>query len=112
MLSLDRLVQNMSFSKTSRNITFERTFLLKAQCQKTSGEWVDASLDLDTGIGNNEGHFDTSSTDYSRSAGNVKLSGTVLSADLGRTSGGPLHDSIDLDTIVANFEGVLAFQKK
>ena len=85
--------------------------MLKAQCQKTSGEWVDASLDLDTGIGNNEGHFDTSTTEYSQSASNIQLSGTVLSADLAQTSGGVLHDSIDLDTCVANFEGVLAFQK-
>ena len=102
----------MSFSKTSRNITLEKAHLLKAECQKTNGEWVSSSLDLDTGIGNNEGHFDISGKNYSHSAGNVLLSGTMLSADLKRTNGGSLHDSIDLDTVVANFEGVLGFRKK
>ena len=82
-----------------------------ADCQKHDSSWVPSTLDLDTGIGNNEGHFDTSSTDYFRSASNASLSGTVLSAYLAQTKGGAVLDSIDLDPIVANLDGVLTFQK-
>ena len=85
--------------------------MLQATCQKNDGSWVPSSLDLDTGIGNNEGRFDTSITDYSQSAADVTLSNTTLSAQLEQTGGAFLPASIDLDPIVANMDGVLTFQK-
>ena len=105
------LVQNMSFSQTSRNIRLSGLSLLMAECHKHDGSWVPSTLDLDTGIGNNEGYFDTSRTDYFKTAGDVSLSGTILTASLMRTGTSPRYDSIDLDPIVANHDGVLTFQK-
>ena len=109
--SLSPLVQDMSFSTTSRSIKLSGSTTLLAECKKTDGTWVPSSLNLDTGIGNTEGSFDTSSKDYSLSANNVKLTGTTLSANLKTTGGSFMAASIDLDTVVANLEGVLTFQE-
>ena len=109
--SLISLIQNMAFLQSLRNIRLSGDSTLLAECLKHDGTYTFSDLDLDTSIGNNKGHFDTSSTEYSRSATNVKLSDTMLSADLLRSNAPSLHDSIDLNTIVANHDGVLAFQK-
>ena len=109
--SLIPLVQNMPpyFSHSSKNIRLSGASTLLADCQKSDGTWVPSSLDLDTGIGNTEGHFDRKSTNYSQSATNVQLSGTRLSADLARSGPPPMPDSINLDENISNVEGVLTF---
>ena len=101
----------MAFSQTSRNIRLSGASTLQAQCEKNDGSWVDSSLDLDTGIGNNQGRFDTTKTMFSDSAVNVTLSGTTLSARLEQSGGALVPASIDLDPIIANMNGVLTFQK-
>ncbi|QRV93569.1 cyanovirin-N [Ceratobasidium sp. AG-Ba] len=99
----------MSFSKTSRNIRLQGDNILVAQCERADGEsFADSTLNLDTCLGNIDGSFKWGEKDYSLTARDVSLEGTVLSGDLERASGGSYkHSSVNLDDCIENHDGQL-----
>ncbi|KAH7019589.1 hypothetical protein EDB80DRAFT_701158 [Ilyonectria destructans] len=48
----------MSFHLCAENITLENGHILKARLANTSGDYVDAEIDLNNYIGNNFGSFE------------------------------------------------------
>lgn len=48
------------------------------------GRYDRSFYDLDTGLGNNHGHFDMNGIDFSRTARYTKLAGTTIKAQLRR----------------------------
>jgi hypothetical protein len=127
----------MSFYKTSRawkprredrdpdddpnrpaSFILEGNSLVRMQCQQRNGHWLDANVDLDQFLGNNNGVFDGSGTNFSHSARNVALQevyhqgvgvGLVLHAELQDASGTNTWNlvSIDLSTVLENTDGVI-----
>ncbi|PKN75753.1 MAG: cyanovirin [Deltaproteobacteria bacterium HGW-Deltaproteobacteria-10] len=104
-----------NFSKTCRNISLQGA-TLKVDCQKTpnrpgeSSSYKAASLNLDNGIGNNEGTLLWGGTNFSQSCKNLSLERwTTLKADCGKKDLIYLPSSINLDERISNIDAVLKF---
>lgn len=100
----------MAFQSTSRGIYISGS-ILQAECRDWNKDWRSASLDLDKFIGNSDGQFSLSDKDFSRSADNLQLCGSKLSASLRRRDGQQVKATLDLNLCVANMNGSLEFQK-
>jgi hypothetical protein len=55
-VSLSKL-STMSFNGSAQDIRVEDNHILRARLSKGDGEWVDAELDLNNCIGNNNGRL-------------------------------------------------------
>lgn len=83
----ETLLQLSGFLATSRDVRLVDS-VLWAQCIDRSGQFRTSSLALDAYLGNVDGHFAWgSSRGFSQSAMNVRLNGSVLSAELNSKRG-------------------------
>lgn len=76
------------------------------------GEAKQSSLDLDNYLGNDEGKFQVGGTDFSRSANDIRLNGSVLNACLATSSGEWCDASLDLDDWLGNNDGRLHWKEE
>ncbi|QRV93568.1 CVNH domain protein [Ceratobasidium sp. AG-Ba] len=102
----------MSFSRNSRNIHLEGDATLVAECERAGGRgFANSTLNLNTCLGNIDGSFKWGQTDYSLTALNVRLEGTVLKARLQRAeSAAEFKESqVNLDDHIENHNGQLRY---
>ncbi|TGZ82086.1 Cyanovirin-N [Ascodesmis nigricans] len=104
----------MSFHLSGENIRV-RGAILKAQLRNMGGELVDAEINLDEFIGNNDGNFEWGGENFSQSAENISFSiegggeVPVLRADLRDCEGNYHHRDINLSERVENIDGRFEF---
>lgn len=97
-----------SISTTDRFVENE---YLYCKAQTKNGSWVDASLDLNAHLGNEDGRFQPGGENawYTSEQGSWRLQGVVLYASLKNRQGQFKEASINLDHYVDNDNGVLKF---
>lgn len=100
----------MSFKSSSKDFSLDGS-VLKAKCSNSQNEYVDASLDLNSYIGNNDGDFTTENSGFYSVALNVSLDPTnvVLSASLKTKDNLYIDRTFELDLYVGNDHGTLKF---
>jgi hypothetical protein len=74
-------------------------FLLAADCLQPDGTWATSFIDLDRYLGNENGRFKRG-TNFSRTAADIKLSGTTLTARLSRHGGVKMDASTDISRYI------------
>ncbi|KAI9687876.1 MAG: hypothetical protein M1822_001957 [Bathelium mastoideum] len=100
----------MTLKESAHSIRLDSSAIVRAQCKRTNGEEVEASLDLNPVIGNNDGHFDAPGQNFAATASNVHLKGFNLHADLRKIDGKYRHDTLDLSKCLTNEDGRLSFR--
>lgn len=100
----------MAFQFTSRSLSIQGS-ILQAECCDYDRNWRLASINLDEVIGNSDGSFSLYSRNFSRSAKDIQLVGSSLSANLQKHNGQHVKAIIDLNLFIANMNGSLEFQK-
>ncbi|BCR84437.1 CVNH domain-containing protein [Aspergillus chevalieri] len=107
----------MSFHLTAEEIVIEDNHILKAQLRNEDGDLVEATLDLNEHLGNNDGAFEWDGENFSESAQNVEFSiegdgeVPVLRASLHRVEEDEWVDAdINLSERVVNDNGQFVYQ--
>lgn len=100
----------MSFSLTSSTISLSGG-ILEASCLATDGSRKSSSLDLDQYIGNNNGSFDLTSKNFSRSAHDCVYDKGTIKGSLRSFDDTLTTASLCLDMYVTNVDGRLVFSK-
>lgn len=96
----------MAFAESSSNIEL-RGAVLHADCLDQYGRVWHSTLNLDSFIGNDNGHFSLGWSNFSRSACDIELTGTFLEAKL-LDGNGVYHDAaINLNKCIYNNNGRL-----
>jgi hypothetical protein len=95
------------FSKSSKQVALRDERFLVAKCFSPDGELIDASIDLNTCLGNLDGEFKVGDRDFILSARDIRLDGKNLTAALRRENGSYVHDSVNLDAFITNDCGKL-----
>ncbi|SPJ73956.1 related to Cyanovirin-N homolog [Fusarium torulosum] len=100
----------MPFLLSARQVHLVDGHILKAVLTKRDGESRDAELDLNDIIGNTDGWFMWEGVNFSQMASDIKLEGSVLSAQLPKRDGGYIErQRIELNDRISNEDGVLVF---
>lgn len=104
-----------NFSLTCKNISLQGA-ILKADCEKKPnrpGESVSyrvATLNLENGIGNNDGVLSWGGTNFRQSCKNISLEGrATLKADCSKNDLVYLPSSLNLNESISNDDAVLKF---
>lgn len=100
----------MSFSLTSSAISLSGG-ILEASCLAMDGSTQSSSLDLDQYIGNNNGSFDLTSKNFSRSVHDCVYDKGTIKGSLRSFDGTLTTASLCLDMYVTNVDGRLVFSK-
>ncbi|KAI1467819.1 CNVH-domain-containing protein [Daldinia caldariorum] len=100
----------MAFSQSSRDLRLDKPdCTLHATCRTPAKTEQKSRLDLDTILGNSNGRFEVGSSNFSKSATEIRLEGTILSARLRDKDGVEREDTINLDAVLENVNGKLTF---
>ncbi|KAM0454278.1 hypothetical protein ACHAPV_008551 [Trichoderma viride] len=100
----------MSFQASSRDIYLEDGCILFANVCDRDGNWVESRIDLNRFIGNEDGWFMWDGFNFSDSANDIRLEGTLLTAELPMRDGGYRErQGIELSERIANENGELVF---
>ncbi|KAK0672151.1 Cyanovirin-N [Cercophora samala] len=106
----------MSFHLSAQNIRVDDGHILRAELQNGDGEWVEAELDLNTVLGNNDGIFEWGAGDFNASAQGVTfdLEGDegvpVLRAGLTNMNGDVNWHDVNLAERITNNNGQFELQ--
>ncbi|KAK2877789.1 hypothetical protein FQN49_001187 [Arthroderma sp. PD_2] len=106
----------MSFAQSARNIRIEDNRVLIAELQNENGDFVDAQVDLDEFLGNDEGCFQWEGCGFSQSAVDVWLEINqdtglpILRAKLGTSDGDQYDADVNLSERISNNNGSFEFQ--
>ena len=104
-----------SFHASAQNIRVDDGHILRARLENPDGEKVDAEIDLNQCIGNNNGHFEWNGVNFSHTAENIRFSieggagVPVLRADLKNLDGEANPADINLAERIGNNEGKFEF---
>ncbi|EAQ87096.1 hypothetical protein CHGG_03715 [Chaetomium globosum CBS 148.51] len=105
----------MSFAQSAQDTRVDDGHILRARLQKADGEWVDAEINLNDFIGNNDGCFEWGGVNFSESAQDIHFSveGTdaapVLRAILLNMEGEGVERDINLGERIGNNDGSFEF---
>ncbi|KAJ4126967.1 hypothetical protein NW768_008588 [Fusarium equiseti] len=100
----------MSFYESSRNVELIDDRILQAELKDVDGNWVQSMINLDDIIGNIDGEFVWNGENFTHTANNIHLDGSVLTADLENNNGDfGSAQAIDLNEFIANINGELDF---
>ncbi|EUC43135.1 hypothetical protein COCMIDRAFT_38868 [Bipolaris oryzae ATCC 44560] len=105
----------MTFYHTAENIRIEDGHILRARLQRADGEWNDSEIDLNSCIGNDNGHFIWDGEGFAGSASNIHfaLEGDgdvpVLRANLRDVDGNEESRDINLGERITNEDGNFRF---
>ena len=106
----------MSFNITAQNMRVDNGHILKARLKEANGNEVDAEIDLNSIIGNNNGRFEWGGADFSKSAEEIHFavegaqSVPVLRALLKNLKGELVRADINLAERIENDNGHFRFQ--
>ncbi|KEZ40111.1 hypothetical protein SAPIO_CDS9133 [Scedosporium apiospermum] len=105
----------MSFHQSAEDITLDGS-TLRARLRNVDGEWVDAELNLDEVLGNNNGFFEWGGGGFSGSSENISFSiegddsVPVLRATLKNADGEDVHADVNLAERIHNNNGAFYFE--
>ncbi|KAL6821673.1 Cyanovirin-N [Trichoderma sp. SZMC 28015] len=100
----------MSFSASAQNFWLEGGHILVATVADEEGNWNDSRIDLNDFIGNEDGWFMWDGVNFAESANDIRLDGTLLTAELPMRDGGYRErQGIELNDRIANINGRLEF---
>ncbi|KAL7918395.1 Cyanovirin-N [Trichoderma austrokoningii] len=100
----------MSFQASSREFFLEDGHILFAVVADREGNWIDSRIDLNEFIGNEDGWFMWDGVNFSESANDIRLEGTLLTAELPMRDGGYRErQGIELSDRISNQDGQLVF---
>ncbi|OJJ97249.1 hypothetical protein ASPACDRAFT_1858701 [Aspergillus aculeatus ATCC 16872] len=100
----------MSFAHSCQNIRLEDGHILACSAPDRNGNLVEARLDLDVLIGNEDGTIFWDGQNFSHSAQNITLEGSLLTADLPARDGSfNERQGIDLGERISNEDGRLVY---
>ncbi|KAJ5478767.1 hypothetical protein N7530_004276 [Penicillium desertorum] len=101
----------MSFAATCTDIFLKDGHILACYAVDQYGSSVYATLDLNGFIGNDDGYFTWKGVNFASSAREIRLEGTLLTAELLKKSGSYRErQNIDLNDRIANENGDLVFR--
>ena len=83
---------------------------MNANCIDRSANSRRTSLDLNSRIGNKDGHF-TISGGYNSTCKNIRLSGVSLEGDCRTYNGDWISSSFNLDKVISNNDGNMTFDR-
>ncbi|KAH7138491.1 Cyanovirin-N [Dendryphion nanum] len=101
----------MTFHYSAEDIRVDDGHILRARLQNGEGEWVDAEIDLNAHIGNDNGYFVWDGENFSESAQDVQFSiegdgeVPVLRAVLSDADGNQETRDINLGERISNNNG-------
>ncbi|KAF4978069.1 hypothetical protein FZEAL_5495 [Fusarium zealandicum] len=105
----------MTFHESAQDITVKDGHILKAQLENGDGEFVDAELDLNTCLGNNDGSFQWGGENFADSAQDISFdlegddSAPILRATLGNVEGESAECDVNLSECITNEGGEFQF---
>ncbi|KAI9052069.1 hypothetical protein LZ554_004322 [Drepanopeziza brunnea f. sp. 'monogermtubi'] len=106
----------MSFHASAQDIRVEDNHILKATLTNAAGEPVEAELDLNDCIGNQDGRFEWGGQGFSDSGQNFSFSIEggeadlpILRGELSNVEGEPVACDINLSERIENRDGELVF---
>ncbi|EKD17170.1 uncharacterized protein L3040_005392 [Drepanopeziza brunnea f. sp. 'multigermtubi'] len=109
----------MSFHASAQDVRVEDNHILKATLTNAAGEPVEAELDLDNCIGNQDGRFEWGGQGFSDSGQNFSfgIEGgeggedglPILRGELSNVEGEPVACDINLSERIENRDGELVF---
>ncbi|SPQ24158.1 ce873441-0667-47a3-bfba-aa72120037ea [Thermothielavioides terrestris] len=105
----------MSFHTSAQDIRVDGGHMLRARLRKVNGEEVDAEIDLNAFIGNNDGSFEWGGENFSKSAESISFaveggaSVPVLRANLRNRNGESVPANINLAERIENKDGAFVF---
>ncbi|KAF9570866.1 hypothetical protein EC968_001305 [Mortierella alpina] len=100
-------VVTQSFIHSSRNARLESSpIVLRAELQRNDHSWRDASINLETFLGNVDGVFTWNKKGFHESARHVSLDGSLVKAELQKKDGSWVSASFDLHDKLVNNNGV------
>ncbi|KAB5590238.1 Cyanovirin [Ceratobasidium theobromae] len=100
----------MSFSKTSRNASLSGA-VLKADCQRNDGTWRWSEINTANFLGNIDGNFQWSDSNWNLTARNTTFNSPVITSDLQRRDHSwATGKMINLDEHIANIDGTLTYK--
>jgi hypothetical protein len=116
-LDLDECITNEEghlrfYSKAGPGDATLDNAILRANYISSSGEAKQSSLDLDNYLGNNEGEFEVGEHNFSLSAEDIRLSGTMIHARLATPWGEWCDASVDLNDWLGNNDGKLHWKEE
>ncbi|KAK4132230.1 CVNH domain-containing protein, partial [Trichocladium antarcticum] len=106
----------MSFHASAQDIRVDDGHILRARLQNTNGEEVDAEIDLNQCIGNNDGTFEWDGEGFAGSAENINFSlegddsVPILRASLRNVEGDLVDADINLSERIGNNDGNFSFE--
>ncbi|KAI9931479.1 hypothetical protein ASPWEDRAFT_37718 [Aspergillus wentii DTO 134E9] len=107
----------MSFHLTAEDIEIRDNHILVARLQNEEGEFVDADIDLDEHIGNDEGSFVWDGGSFSESAEDVEFAiegdgeVPVLRGKLSNSEGEMSDSDLNLSERIINVNGEFIYQE-
>ncbi len=85
--------------------------ILNARCTNRSGNLRTASLDLNRGISNRDGHLRKGGSGYGSTCKNMRLDKTTLRGQCLTTNRDLRNTSLNLDSFISNKDGTLTFDR-
>ncbi|KAH6855535.1 Cyanovirin-N [Chaetomium sp. MPI-CAGE-AT-0009] len=107
----------MSFHLSAEETRVDDGHMLRAKLRNEAGEIVDAELDLNTCVGNNDGSFEWDGVNFAESASNIhfQFEGDdpvpILRATLTNMGGEGIAADINLGERIYNLDGQFVFRK-
>ncbi|KAK5809322.1 hypothetical protein F5H01DRAFT_348987 [Linnemannia elongata] len=97
-----------SYIHSSRNVRLEPKApnVLRAELKRNDNSWRDASINLDTFLGNIDGVFTWDKKGFHESARQISLDGSLVNAELRKKDGSWVPASFDLQDKLMNNNGV------
>jgi hypothetical protein len=105
----------MSFHASAEDIRVDDGHILRARLRNENGDMVDAEMDLNNHIGNNDGNFEWGGVNFSESADNISFSieggdsVPVLRAGLRDVEGNVQWRDLNLAERIGNIDGNFEF---
>ena len=97
-----------NFTETCTHIAITGSGIMTASCKKANGQWNTTALDLNTGVGNNNGTLVTGDSDFKASCRNI--GGTsILTASCRRRNGTYNRTALDMNPYINNSNGSLTW---
>jgi CVNH domain len=95
------------FSKSCDGTVLENGHILRSNCKDRSANSRETSLDLNSVIGNGDGHLSPGSSGYLKTCKNIRLNGNSLQADCLTYNRDWRSTSLNLDNNIFNSDGQL-----
>ena len=109
------MVGNFHMSCETHSFRVDDGHMLRGRLTNMDGDMVEAEIDLNTVLGNDNGSFKWGSTDFAGSAQDISFAWEgeqpILHASLRNMDGELIHDIVNLTERIGNNNGEFAFEQ-